>query len=57
MWGVPWEEPRICRGCEKEPCTGNPIDCDNDARDRAGDEEYERKRDERDERKTTGVGV
>lgn len=51
MYGVPWEEPRICRGCNKEPCTEDPSQCSSDARDRAADDEYERKRDERDERR------
>jgi len=50
------EEPRICRCCDKEPCTGEPWVCEQDFEDSRGDYEYEKERDDRDERNQNEKG-
>lgn len=51
MYGVPWDEPRICRGCTRDPCTEDPIQCDSDAREYAEELKAEQQRDERNDRR------
>jgi hypothetical protein len=47
-YGIPpWEDPKICRGCEREDCHGDYLKCQNDLLDTLADEAYERMRDER----------
>lgn len=45
-----WDEPEVCRGCEREPRTTDPLQCLNELLDKAADDAYDRMRDERDER-------
>lgn len=47
MYQMEPTEPKICKGCEIDPCTGDPCACMQDYIDSKADYEYERKRDER----------
>ena len=49
-----WNEPKICIGCETEPCTEDPAQCLSDELDRQGDIAFDRMRDERDDREMKG---
>jgi hypothetical protein len=42
----PWEDPKICRGCNQTDCDGDYLKCTNDALEQAGEEAFERMRDE-----------
>lgn len=46
-----WDEPKVCIGCEREPCTTDPLKCLNELLDKAADDAYDRMRDERDEQR------
>jgi len=41
-----WNEPKICTGCEIDPCTDNYLECIQNVEDSRADYEYEKKRDE-----------
>ena len=49
-----WNEPKICIGCETEPCTEDPDKCLSDELDRQGDIAFDRMRDERDDQNMKG---
>lgn len=46
-----WKEPEVCRGCDREPCTENPLQCVSELLDKAADDAFDRMRDEQDERR------
>jgi len=42
-----WNEPKVCIGCEREPCTTDPCQCLPELLDKLADDAYDRMKDER----------